>query len=334
MKFLTLMLLAWCFAAATLNGNEELTCKSPDGKFALVDVADNGEADQGTLGIVDTLTRKVVADLGRNGPDHSVTDLLWAADSQRVACFNDAGVGATRVFFRSGAGLEIQLPDLPDPNPPAVTPSDTPANETKRRLVPIAWLRSGDLVLENELLNPGWGRAALEITIGFDQERRTSIRKAEPQETSIIDYFVQLPPRTLEDTALRMLDFLRKPSTIIDKKNGYLRCNGDGAQGDFEVALFRYRDRRPLLVVSTGSTEGEKGTYLQFFKGGADGKMHRIADSAFPIAGAGQDEDGGPSGKWQFDLPRYGKTILVRNPGSGKVVHRITWTGEKFQEMK
>lgn len=328
------MLLAWCFAAATVDGNERLECKSPDGRFALLDVGDNGEADQGTLGIVDTSIRKVVVDL-RNGLTHLAAELLWSADSQRVACFDYAGVGAIRVFFRSGAGFEeVQLPDLPDPNPPAITPSDTPAIKTKRRLVPIAWLKSGDLVLENELQNPGWGRAALEITIGFDQERRASIRKAEPQETSIIDYFVQLPPRTFEDTALRMLGFLRGPGTIIDKKNGYIRCKGDGAQGDFEVALFRYRDRRPLLVVSTGSTEEVKGTYLQFFDAGADGTMHRIADSAFPIAGAGRDEDGGPSGKWQFELPRYGKTILVRNPRSGKVVHRITWTGEKFQEVK
>jgi hypothetical protein len=329
------MLLAWCFVAATVDGNERLECKSPDGKFALLYVADNGEGYEGTSGIVDTLTRKVVADLGRNGPDHSVTDLFWSADSQRVACFNEAGIGTTRVLFRSGAGFEeIQLPDLPDPNPPAVTPSNTPAKETERRLVPIAWLKSGDLVLENELQNPGWGRAALEITIGFDQERRASIRKAEPQETSIIDYLVQLPTRTFEAPSLDTLRFLRKPSTIIDKKNGYIRCLGDGGQGDFEVALFRYRNGRPLLVVSTGNTEEGKWTYLQFFELGTDGKMDRLPDSIFPLADSGRGDDGQGSRKWRFELPRYGKTILVRNPRSGKVVHRITWTGEKFQEVK
>ncbi|MFZ1217789.1 MAG: hypothetical protein WAO00_00780 [Chthoniobacterales bacterium] len=325
--FLAILLLG-CFAAR-VDANEEITCKSPDGRFALRYHADGNPA------IVETRTHQVAADLVPDDPDLAVTDLLWSADSQRVACFNEAGVGATRVLFRASAGFEeIQLPNLPDPNPPAVTPSDTPANETNRRLVPIAWLKSGDLVLENEFLIPAWGRAALEITIGFDQERRASIRKAEPQETSIIDYFAQLPPRTLEDTALKMLGFLRRNGTIIDKKNGYIQCKGDGAQGDFEVALFRYRDRRPLLVVSTGSTEGEKGTFLQFFEAGADGAMHKIADSVFPMAGAGRDEDGGPSGKWQFDLPRYGKTILVRNPRSGKVVHRITWNGETFQNDK
>ena len=166
--------------------------------------------------------------------------------------------------------------------------------------------------------------------IALDQDARA----AESQETSIMDYFVQLPPRTFEGPTPEMLHFLDQPGTIIDKKNGYIRCKGDGAQGDFEVALFRYRDRRPLVVVSTGSPEGEKGTSLQFFEGGADGKMRRIANSLFPIADAGQREDGGPSEKWHFDLPRYGKTILVRSTRSGKVVHKITWNGEKFQEEK
>jgi hypothetical protein len=156
---------------------------------------------------------------------------------------------------------------------------------------------------------------------------------AESDGNSIMDYFVQLPARTFEAPAPDMLHFLEQPGTIIDKKNGYLRCKGDGAQGDFEVALFRYRDRRPLVVVSTGSTDGEKGTYLQFFTSGPDGKMRRIDSSIFPMADVGQAENGGPSEKWHFDLPRYGTTIVVRSTRSGKVVHKVTWDGEKFQKQ-
>ena len=163
--------------------------------------------------------------------------------------------------------------------------------------------------------------------IALDQ----TARAAESQET-IMDYFAQLPPRTFEGSAAEMLQFIDKPSTIIDKKNGYIRCEGDGAQGDFEVALFRYRDRKPLIVVSTGSTDGEKGTYLQFFNSGPDGKMRRIDNSIFPIADVGQAENGGPSEKWRFELPRYGKTILVWSTRSGKVVSKVTWDGQKFQK--
>ena len=157
---------------------------------------------------------------------------------------------------------------------------------------------------------------------------------AAKEEPTILDYFAQLPNRTFEGTTEEMLRFIRHPGTVIDTKNGYIKCKGDGAQGDFEVALFRYSDRRALIVVSTGSTEEEKGTYLQFFKSGPDGKMQRIDNSIFPIADVGQAEDSGPSEKWHFDLPRYGKTIVVRSTRSGKIVHKVTWNGEKFQDDK
>ena len=155
---------------------------------------------------------------------------------------------------------------------------------------------------------------------------------AAKEEPSILDYFAQLPNRTFEGTTEEMLRFIRHPGTIIDTKNGYIKCKGDGAQGDFEVALFRYSDRRALIVVSTASTEEEKGTYLQFFRSGPDGKMQRIDNSIFPIADVGQAENGGPSEKWRFELPRYGKTILVRSTRSGKVVSKVTWDGQKFQK--
>jgi hypothetical protein len=86
--------------------------------------------------------------------------------------------------------------------------------------------------------------------------------------------------------------------------------------------------------VSTGNTEGGKWTYLEFFEPKSDGKMHRMPNSIFPIPDAGRDETGEESGKWRFELPRYGKTILVRNPRSGKILHKVTWNGEKFQAAK
>jgi hypothetical protein len=153
-------------------------------------------------------------------------------------------------------------------------------------------------------------------------------------EPTILDYFAQLPPQTFEGTTEEMLRFIRHPGTIIDTKNGYIRCKGDGAQGDFEVALFRYSDRRPLIAVSTGSTDGESWTYLEFFAPGGDGTFRRMPNSIFPIAHAGRTENGETNGKWRFELPRVGKTIVVRNAKSGKIVRKITWDGEKFQEDK
>jgi len=37
---------------------------------------------------------------------------------------------------------------------------------------------------------------------------------------------------------------------------------------------------------------------------------------------------------WRFELPRRGRTVLVRNQKSGKILHKFTWNGEKFQEEK
>jgi hypothetical protein len=153
---------------------------------------------------------------------------------------------------------------------------------------------------------------------------------AEPQEMSIIDYVAQLPREAFEGTASETLRSIRSSGAIVDKKNGYIRCKGDGGQGDFEVALFRYPDRRPLVAVSTGSTDGDNWTYLEFFALAADGKMHKLPSSIFPIADAGRKESGEAWGNWRFELPRSGKTILVRDLNSGKIRHKVTWTGEKF----
>jgi hypothetical protein len=167
-----------------------------------------------------------------------------------------------------------------------------------------------------------------------DDKHRASTEKVGPEQATIVDYVAQLPPHTFEGTVEQTLSFIRHDGTIIDKKNGYISCKGDGGQGDFEVALFRYSDRRPLIAVSTGSTDGENWTYLEFFAPGVDGKMRKMPSSIFPIADAGRTDSGEVSGKWRFELPRYGKTIVVRQPRSGKILHKITWTGEKFVKEK
>jgi hypothetical protein len=53
---------------------------------------------------------------------------------------------------------------------------------------------------------------------------------------------------------------------------------------------------------------------LCFFELGSDGKMKKIRRSTFPVADAGNDQ-----GDWRFQLPREGKTILIRNQRNGKI---------------
>jgi hypothetical protein len=108
-----------------------------------------------------------------------------------------------------------------------------------------------------------------------------------------------------------------------------MSCTGDGAQPNFEVALFRYRDSRPLLAVCDGELDGPDSVFLDFFEMGGGGKMKKTRRSIFPVADAGNDK-----GNWRFELPRQGRSVLVRSQRSGKILRKFAWNGEKFAEEK
>jgi hypothetical protein len=322
--------------AASLHGHEVVSCPSPDGKFAMRCVYADAQPYAGEAAIVDLSTHKDVVALDPNWTlGHA--RLLWSADSQRVAYFSQKGNGySTRIFFRNGDALnEIPLPELPTPKlPQNATGSEA---DTQTRVEPLAWHSPNELVLEKELVNPNWGRGALKITLGFDQNNSPAIRKSEQEKVSVIDYFLLLPAKNFEAPLSAWLREMRghdrffpcdaEPEDNVDEKNGYLYCAGSGAEPEFEVALFRHRDGRPLLALCSGELEGPDSVQLQFYEPGSDGKMHEIKRSIFPIADSMED-------RWQFDLPREGKTIVVRARKSKKVLHKFTWTGEKFQEDK
>ncbi len=110
--------------------------------------------------------------------------------------------------------------------------------------------------MEKELQNNEWGRAALEITLAFDQAHHASIAKSEQESPSVVDYFLLLPKDYFEGPPSIWLRSMRESGGTIDRKNGFMYCAGDGAQPEFEVALFRYADGRPLLAMSNGELEG------------------------------------------------------------------------------
>jgi hypothetical protein len=340
-------LVAGCCLAVSLQAREVVTCESPDGKFALRHSYAEQQPYAGDTAIVEVATGKTVQLLDSNW-EIGRLKLLWSRDSQRVAYFADndhltenVGSCSTRVFFRNGSAFnEIKLPELPSPQLPskAATESD---KKTNRRVEPMDWLKTGDLVLESQILNDAWGRAASKITIGFDQENRAAIRNVEQEKMSIVDYFLLLPADLFEGPPSVWLRHAQTGGHAylceaepreknIDEKNGYMSCGGDGAQASFDVALFRYRDGRPLLAFChAGEPEVEEEnsvySYLSFFELGADGKMHEIERSMLPRAVRGNSE---------FVLPRQGRTILVRAPKSKNALHKFTWNGEKFQEEK
>ena len=63
--------------------------------------------------------------------------------------------------------------------------------------------------------------------------------------------------------------------------------------------------------------------------------MHETPRSIFPVADSlTLRNDGVHHENWRFELPRRGKTVLVRNQKSGKILLKLAWSGEKFQEEK
>jgi hypothetical protein len=196
--------LGGCCLAVSVNAGEIITCKSPDGKFALRHVYQEQQPFVGDTAIIEAATGKTVQPLDSNWEIGELT-LLWSRDSQRVSCFADnthftenAGGYSTRVFFRNGSAFnEIKLPELPSPQLPSKAAKESD-KETTRRVEPMDWLKTGDLVLESQMLNDAWGRAVSKITIGFDQENRAAIRNVEQEKPSIVDYFLLLPENQFE----------------------------------------------------------------------------------------------------------------------------------------
>jgi hypothetical protein len=337
-----------CCLAASVNAREVITCKSPDGKFALRHVYDEQQPFAGDTAIIEVATGKTVLPLDSNWSIGELK-LLWSRDSQRVSYFadnthfgeNTTGC-STRVFFRNGSAFnEIKLPELPSPKLPPQAAATKSDEKTTRRVEPMQWLTTGNLVLESEVINDAWGRAAEKVTIGFDQENRAAIRNVEQEKVSIVDYFLLLPADQFEGPPSVWLRHARTGGHAylceaepreknVDEKNGYISCGSSGAQSSFDVALFRYRDGRPLLALcQAGEPEVEEEnsvySYLSFFELGADGKMQQIEHSMLPRR---------LRGDWEFVVPRKGKTILVRAAKSKKILHKFTWDGEKFVEEK
>jgi hypothetical protein len=154
-----------------------------------------------------------------------------------------------------------------------------------------------------------------------------TVRAADEKKT-IVDYYLLLPDKTFETPAR---DWLQN-AAVIDKQNGYMRVTGDGAQPNFEVALFRYRDGRPLLAISEGELEGDDRVSLEFFELGTDGRMHKTSRKIFPISDqwASGDQRDRNYEDLRFELPRQGRTVVVRSAKTKKIVHRVTWNGKKF----
>lgn len=147
-----------------------------------------------------------------------------------------------------------------------------------------------------------------------------------PDKMSVLDCYLQLPADVLSVAPATWL----RHCPLIDSKNGYMRCEGDGAQPSFQAVLFHYSDGRPLFIICQGQLLGGIARFLDFFEATGESRMKRVDRSIFPV----EDGDYNKGQKHFFVLPREGKTIKVCNQDDGRVLRKVTWTGEKFVEEK
>ena len=322
------------FLPAQLRGSEFVDSKSPDGTFALRVVREEQQPYRQSAALVETKTRKVILDLDTHQVFDPDAKLVWASDSQWVAYLTkvdeEMGSSMIRVFVRNDSSFnEIKLPELESPKVPSRAPS---WEKRSTRIKPFRWSKPGSLDLEYEIITESGWRGATNFTVELDRQQPASIVKAEPETMSVVDYYLLLPKDEFEAPPRAWLE---GHARVVDKENGYISIEGDGAQPSFQVALFRYRDGNPLLALCESELEGDDSVTLQFFELGAGGKMDKSPRKIFPIGDAwsnGTDEPQPQS--WYFELPRHGRTILVRSLKTKKVLHRVTWNGEKFVEQR
>jgi len=76
-----------------------------------------------------------------------------------------------------------------------------------------------------------------------------------------------------------------------------------------------------LIVVAWGELEEPDFTHLTLFEE-KDGKLVVARRGIFPVA---------DSAKLRFELPREGRTVIVRD-ATGTPLSKWTWKGDKFAE--
>ena len=118
-----------------------------------------------------------------------------------------------------------------------------------------------------------------------------------------------------------MLDPRR--GAIVDVKNGYLYAPGDGAQTDVYVCLFKKSDGSYLIAVKTHPTDTNEYTRLDFyvFK---RGMLLDVSKTVLPVA---------VNEELKYELPRYGRTILVKNK-NGSRAYDLIWVADRFRLKK
>jgi len=128
---------------------------------------------------------------------------------------------------------------------------------------------------------------------------------------------------------------------IRDTKNGYLKITG-AIDGWLEVALFRKKNRQPLLVIGVTGCGPACGTELHAFEF-ENGNAVEVSKSVFPKFQDGEIENKlarrfGKTEDYYGDvleiLPRKGTTIKTVFEDESDVLYEFAWKNDKFELVR
>ncbi len=116
-------------------------------------------------------------------------------------------------------------------------------------------------------------------------------------------------------SASERLRWAHKVKALIDVRNGYMEVSGDGAQQSMTVCLFRCPNGS--YVVAIGDYDREVfEPYLDFYRYERR-RLRKVTRGIFPVR---------YNPKWDYVLPRYGRTIHVMSALHRKV-YDLAWRG-------
>jgi hypothetical protein len=135
---------------------------------------------------------------------------------------------------------------------------------------------------------------------------------------TVVDYYMLLPQDYFEVPASSRKNLIdASGGGFVDKANGFLFAQGDGAQPSLDVALFKRKDGNYIVAVHSDATEETDG-FLDFYTWNGT-KLVGVANLL--------PKPFDP--KFTYKIPRRGTTISVSSvKGSKRYSYR--WNGTKF----
>jgi hypothetical protein len=146
-----------------------------------------------------------------------------------------------------------------------------------------------------------------------------------PVPKTVFDYYLLLPDKFFEANKEQRIKWMldSRRGAVLDLKNGYIFAPGDGAQTSIYVRLFKRRQRLPLLAVKTHEADTDEYTHLDFYEY-KRGELVEVKKAVLPVK---------VHEEFKYEMPRYGKSIEVRDQ-RGKKIYSFIWSARGWFVLK